>query len=177
MGKRLLYEVSLLVRDLPSSKVGASYELQAHSGTVPSGPLRDTARAMSQKNLELVRSIYADWERGDFSSAEWAHSDIEFAFEDGPEPGRWRGREAMSRRYGDWLRGFEAFRAEPERYLVVDEHRILVLVHNSGRGRTSGLEFDSLTVANFFEIEDGLVTRLVIYWDRDRALADLSLSE
>jgi ketosteroid isomerase-like protein len=132
---------------------------------------------MSQENLDLVRSIYADWERGDFSSADWAHRDIEFGSVDGPEPGRWRGREAMSRRYGDWLRGFKAFRAEPERYLVVDERRILVFVHNSGRGRTSGLEFEQRTVANLFEIEDCLVIRLVLYWYRDRALADLGLKE
>jgi ketosteroid isomerase-like protein len=132
---------------------------------------------MSQENVGIVQAIYAAWERGDFGSADWAHRDIEFGFADGPEPGRWRGREAMSRRYGDFLRGFKAFRAEPERYFVVDEHRILVLVHNSGLGRTSGLEFGQRSVANLFEIEDGLVTRLVIYWDRNRALANLGLSE
>ncbi len=128
-------------------------------------------------SLDLVRAIYAGWERGDFGSAEWAHPDIEFEFADGPEPGLWTGREAMSRRYGEWLSGFHGFRAEPEQYVEVDSNRILVLVHNSGRGRTSGVEFEQRTVANYFEVRDGLVTRLVLYWDRARALADLGLEQ
>jgi ketosteroid isomerase-like protein len=131
---------------------------------------------MSSANLDLVRSIYADWERGDFSSVEWADPEIEFAFADGPEPGRWTGLKEMSGRYGDWLRAWKDFRAEPEEYLVVDDKRILVFVHNSGRGRTSGLELEQRSVANFFEVRGGVVTRLVLYWDRDRALADLGLT-
>jgi ketosteroid isomerase-like protein len=128
-------------------------------------------------NLDLVRSIYAAWERGDFSSAEWASAEIEFGFADGPEPGRWSGRGEMARRYGDWLRAWRDFRAEPEEYFVVDGQRVLVFVHNSGRGRTSGLEIEQRSVANFFEIRNGKVVRFVLYWDRDRALADLGLTE
>jgi hypothetical protein len=50
-------------------------------------------------NLYLVRSIFADWERGDFSSAEWAHPAIEYVFADGPHPvaGRgWRGSRRLA---------------------------------------------------------------------------------
>ena len=131
---------------------------------------------MTQSNVELVRSIYAGWERGDFGSADWAHPEIEFGFADGPEPGRWTGREEMSKRYGDWLRGWKDFRAVPEEYLVLDETRVLVFVLNSGRGRASGLEFEERSVANLFEIRGGEVTRLVLYWDRDHALADLGVA-
>jgi ketosteroid isomerase-like protein len=127
-------------------------------------------------NLDLVRSIYAAWGRGDFSSAEWADPEIDFAFADGPEPGRWTGREEMSVHYRDWLRGWKDFRAEPEELVVIDDQRILVLVHNTGRGRASGLELEQRSVANFFEIHANKVTRLVLYWDRDRAFADLGLA-
>jgi ketosteroid isomerase-like protein len=132
---------------------------------------------MSQENVGLVRSIYAAWGHGDFSSADWADREIEFTFVDGPEPGSWTGPEAMAERYGQWLSGWKDFRAEAEDLIVVDSTRILVLVLNSGRGRASGLELEQRSVANLFEIRDGKVMRFALYWNRERAFADLGLEE
>src|SRR6516162_2672262 len=41
------------------------------------------------KNLDLVRSIYADWEAGDFNHGEWADPQIEYVIVGGPIAGAW----------------------------------------------------------------------------------------
>jgi hypothetical protein len=49
---------------------------------------RDTA-AMASANLELVRSICAGWEDGDFKAIWWLDPNVEFVIADGPSPGTW----------------------------------------------------------------------------------------
>jgi ketosteroid isomerase-like protein len=128
-------------------------------------------------NLDLVRSIYADWERGDFSSSEWADREIEFVFADGPSPGRWTGLAGMAKAMREWLSAWEQARAEAVEYREMGEERVLVLNQFRGRGKASGIEFpDAWTSGLFlFHIDDCKITRLVYYIDRDRALTDLGL--
>ena len=127
------------------------------------------------ENLDLVRSIYADWERGDFfSSVGWIHPDIEFVVADGPEPGTWSGVAEVAARFRNLLSAWEDFRVHADEYREVDDERVLVLQHNTARGKTSGLSMRA-EAGIIFHLRDGKVTRCVSYMDRDHALADLGL--
>ena len=130
-------------------------------------------------NLDLVRSIYTAWERGDFSSAEWAHPEIEYVvvgerdFQSVSAKGLTEMREAARSRIEVW----EQQRIEPDEYRELDGGRVLVLDRYRGRGKKSGLEMEQLgrKGVHLFHLHGGKVTRLVAYGDRKRAFADLGL--
>jgi ketosteroid isomerase-like protein len=128
--------------------------------------------------VELVRSIFADWERGDFGSAEWAHPDIEFVIADGPAPESSRGVASMAVLFGDYLSAWQkGSRPVAGEYRELDDERVLVLHQVRGRGKTSGISLEEMArAATVFHIGDGRVTRLVFYLAGDRALADLGLA-
>jgi hypothetical protein len=60
-------------------------------------------------NVQLVRSIWAAWERGDYRSADWAHPDIELVWADGPRPGTSRGLAGMAAEMRDLLDVWDGF--------------------------------------------------------------------
>jgi ketosteroid isomerase-like protein len=133
---------------------------------------------MASANVELVRSIYAEWEYGDYSSAEWAHPEIEYVIADGPSPGTWTGLAGMAEAVRGLLSAWEGLRTEAEEYRELDDQRVLVLDHRSGRGKTSGVDVGQIraTGAHLFHVRGGKVARIVIYLDRERARADLGLA-
>ena len=130
-------------------------------------------------NLDLVRSIYADWERGDyFSRAGWADPDIEWELVGGPAPESGKGLAAMAEGRREWFSAWEGVSTRVDEYRTLDAERVLVLFgFRGGRGKRSRLELADMTTecANVFHIRDGKVIRLATYWDRDHALADLGL--
>jgi ketosteroid isomerase-like protein len=134
---------------------------------------------MSEENLEVAQRIYEAWGRGDFSSLEWADPEIEYVIVDGPEPGSWSGRAAMAATMRSILNTWENARIEAEEYTELEDERVLVLNHLSGRGKTSGLDVGQMkrNGAAILHLRDGRVTRYVSYNDRDRALADLGQRE
>ena len=130
----------------------------------------------SPDNLELARSICAAWDRGDYASAKWADPDIDFVIVDGPAPGQWTGLAGMAEGWRAMLEAWDEFRQEAEGFREVDEERVLVSFRAYGRAKTSGLDLAQVhnkKGAGLFHFHDGAVTRFAVYFDRERALADL----
>jgi uncharacterized protein len=125
---------------------------------------------MSQANIEIVRSIYAE-PRGLTSAASPNIApDAEFDFTEAyPDRPLVRGVEEL-RRFrdtGPWSGSPIHF--DPERFFDVDDERVLVFVRVSATGHESGAQVE-IRVAHEFTIRDGLVVRFKVYADRDQAL-------
>jgi hypothetical protein len=130
------------------------------------------------EDLDLVRSIYSEWEQGDFRSTDWAHPEIVLEGT-GFDAIQSRGIAEMRRAWRDWMKAWDAYRVEADEFRELDGERILVLMHHGGAGKASGVGIDGMRTAgaNLFEIHEGKVTRLVLYWERAHAFADLGLAE
>lgn len=130
---------------------------------------------MTAANLDLVRGIYESWERGDFSgTAAWAHPEIECVSFGGPIAGAFMGPAAIDEGWRAVLGTLDDARPSAEGYRDLDEERILVLGCLHGREKGTGVAVEQQR-ANLFRIRDGKVVRLIFYWDRARAYADLGL--
>jgi ketosteroid isomerase-like protein len=128
-----------------------------------------------------VRSIYADWERGDWSSASWAHPDIEYVMVDEPGAQVRKGLVATASALRSFLSAWEEYRVEAVEYRPLDDERVLVILRAYGRGKASGVQLEEgiggRRGANVFHIRDGRVVRLDAYFNDQTALADLGLEE
>jgi ketosteroid isomerase-like protein len=130
------------------------------------------------ENLDLVRSIYADWGHGDFSSVDWAHPEIEYVLVGVLAGESWVGLQGMKEGFLDWVRVWRDWTVTAEDYRELDGERVLVLYRDSGRMKESGPEGTRVENkgASVFHLRDQLVTRIVQYYHRDRAFADLGLT-
>jgi ketosteroid isomerase-like protein len=129
---------------------------------------------MSQENVEIVRSIHRAWEKGDFSSADWADPDIEYS---PPHERRLsRGVTEMGRRFGEWIAAWENLRVSAEKIVGADD-RVVVLNRFQGRGKESGTPTVDFSGASFFTLREGKVVMLEFFWDHQEALEAAGLSE
>jgi ketosteroid isomerase-like protein len=134
---------------------------------------------VSQENVEIIRRFYDAWLRNDPSAFDALDPEIVLypAVEND-----WVGLEDAYHGH-DGVRRYMQLITEvvddyhPEIVELIDAgDRVLTLAVESGRGKHSGADVETRT-AHVWTLRDRKAVRLDLYWDRDRALADLGLKE
>jgi hypothetical protein len=90
------------------------------------------------ENLDLVRSIYAAWGHGEFSSSDWAHPEMLYEYADGPSPGAWAGIEGIATGFRDFLGAWVNWGVLADDFRGLAGERVLVSFRFAGRGKVSG---------------------------------------
>jgi ketosteroid isomerase-like protein len=146
--------------------------------TAPLTAERDTARAMSRENVEVMRRAYAAFNRGDYDGMV---ADLALDFEyvtAGMLPDTeavYRGPEGW-KEFTRWLSDqFDDARVQPQEFLETDDE-VLAPVRISGRGKQSGVEA-RWDVWHLWTLRNGKIVRGRAFTDRDEALEAAGLSE
>ena len=139
---------------------------------------RDTAWAMSEDNVELVRQAYEAWNRGDL---EWllSHttpaSEIRTARLFPDAEAAYQGQEGLTQFWNTLREPWESFLIEVERLEPISDDRVLALLSFHGIGR-QGVEV-TLKFAQLVTLAEGMMKQLVGFADWEEALEASGLRE
>ena len=130
---------------------------------------------MGDREMALLREIYGDWGRGDFSEGRYYQPDFELAYgSDEVDVGEFKGLDDVASGWGRWLRAWSVWTARPNDWFALAEDRILVTVHISGRAKETGREVQE-HAAHLWDFRDGLAARLTVYAHARTALREFKL--
>ena len=135
---------------------------------------------MSEK-LDLVRSLYADWERGDFSlvdrASEWGdvfEPDFEWHTRDDlPDAGVRKGYEGTVRLRDEWVEAFDDMHVDLDELIDAGD-RVIAVTRLCGSLRGSGHELD-VQETQVWKMRDGRATEVRAYLTRSEALEAVGL--
>jgi uncharacterized protein len=131
--------------------------------------------AMSQENVEVVRSLYDGWLRGEIGTDKF---DPEISMvESATLPGAVSayGVEAVARYMRSFAKHWEQISFEPQEYIDAGE-QVVVVARLIGRGKKSGVEV-TRTWAYVWTLRGQKALSMVGYADRDEALKAAGLAE
>jgi ketosteroid isomerase-like protein len=134
---------------------------------------------MSQENVEIVRRVYEQWARGDFSATDFFDPEVVYSRIGTGTPGmegEWRGREEMSVAGREYFRAFSDLRIEAKRIIDLGDDKVLVLTRQTARGKLSGAPFEH-ELADLMTLADGRIVGMIAYWHRAEAFEAVGLSE
>jgi ketosteroid isomerase-like protein len=137
---------------------------------------------MSERNVETVRAVYEQWSEGDFRpSAELFDPHVVLVLSgefgpDAPDAGAYHGAEAIGAYTRDFLlRPWAQLTMEAEE-IVATGDSVLVGVHQSGVGRTSGVPTE-MRYFTLWSFRGSRVIRIESFRERADALKAAGLAE
>jgi ketosteroid isomerase-like protein len=127
---------------------------------------------MEDQRVELVRRGFEAYETGDLETL-FDILDPEIEVYSPPEvanAGTYHGVEGWRRWAQQWNEAWDEFRQEPIGIEPIGERHVVTDVHQTARGRRSGLELEQ--VATYvYEVRDGRAVYLAVHFDGERARA------
>ena len=101
--------------------------------------MRDTARAMSQENVETVLKAYASFSKGDLTTVLQQLDPEVVSYTAAPlDPAEYRGHEGFLQWCENWLDAFDEFENEVEGHVEVGE-AVVLRVRQRATGAASGV--------------------------------------
>jgi uncharacterized protein len=130
---------------------------------------------VSQENVKIVQALYEGWLHGDLGM-ELLDPEISVV-ESSTVPGavEAHGIDAVRRYMEGFDKHWEAIRFEPEEYIDLGDH-VVVVARLTGTGRRSGVEV-SRTWAYVWTLRGGRALRMAAFDDRAEALDAVGLEE
>ena len=125
------------------------------------------------ENLDLVRSIFAAWERGNFASAiEPLAADIRFSAAQPEGQAMASGRVEMARFMRDFLASWDRYWIKLHDLQELAPGRFLAAATQYGRGKDSGAE-TSMPAFIAIAFRGGEIAQLEFFYDHASAVAAL----
>ena len=126
---------------------------------------------MSESDLEIVRKLFDAWNEGDLEAVKLFFADDVQWDEVGGRLDRPQslGRETLHAGLESLFDTWQSYRLEPEELREVGE-RVLAIVREVARGRSSGLEVESRW-GYVITVRDGRIARVAAYRDPRQAIA------
>jgi ketosteroid isomerase-like protein len=143
--------------------------------TVPVEPERDTARAMSKENVEIVVRMLRAWGKGERESAREAyHADV-VMIRPIIDSRVTHGLSAMEEANEAWRRSWEDFRLDIEEAFDAGDS-VVAIVRQHGVGKDTGAEVELLTYG-VFKLRNSKIIRAEFFDSKTAALEAAGLSE
>jgi ketosteroid isomerase-like protein len=139
----------------------------------------DTARAMSQENVEIVeRAVAAVNDRDIDGYLACCTEDIQLQTPLTPIEGTYEGSEGIRRYFADLRDAGRDFRITIDRLETVGADRVIGFLRLNMSGRASGISpGGDIPATNVWDLADGKIKRVRVFLDRREALEAVGLSE